>query len=47
MAIVEEIVSPSNHQSWNNDTISSANSLRVALMQWQFLIGFVVAQKGL
>ena len=48
-AIVEmfEIVSPSNHQSWNNETITSANSLKVAITQWQFLTGFVVAKKGL
>ena len=43
----EEIVSPSNHQSWNNDTVTAANSLKVAITQWQFLIGFVVAKRGL
>ena len=43
----EEIVSPSNHHSWNNETMTSANSLKVAITQWQFLIGFVVAKKGL
>ena len=43
----EEIVLPSNHQSWNNETIVAANSLEVAITQWQFLIGFVVAKKGL
>ena len=44
---LEEIVSPSSHQSWNNETIAAANSLKVAITQWQFLIGFVVAKKGL
>ena len=43
----EEIISPSNHQSWNNEMITSANSLKVAITQWQFLIGFVAAKKGL
>lgn len=43
----EETISPSNHQSWNTETVTSANSLEVAITQWQFLIGFVVAKKGL
>ena len=30
--------------TWNNDTITAANS---AVTQWQFLIAFVVAKKGL
>ena len=43
----EEIVSPNNHQKWNNETIAAANSLKVATTQWQFLIGFIVAKRGL
>ena len=43
----EEIVSASSHQSWNNETVALANSLKLAITQWQFLIGFVVAKKGL
>lgn len=43
----EEIVSPSSHQSWNNETVTSANSLTVAITQWQFLVHFVVTKKGL
>ena len=27
----EEIISPSNHQSWNNETVTSANSLKAAI----------------
>ena len=42
---LEEIVS--NHRSWNNETITAANSLKAAITQWQFLIGFVVATRGL
>ena len=43
----EEIVSPGNRQNWNNDTISSATSLKIAITQWPFLIAFIVAKKGL
>lgn len=43
----EEILSQSNHQKLNNDTVTAANSLKVAITQWQFLIAFVVAKKGL
>lgn len=43
----EMILSQSNHQKWNNDTVTAANSLKAAITQWQFLIGFVVAKKGL
>ena len=31
----------------NNDTVTAANSLKVAITQWQFIIAFVVAKKGL
>ena len=30
----EEIVSPTNQQNWNNDTVTAANSLKVAITQW-------------
>ena len=43
----EEILSQSNHQKWNNNTVTAANSLKVAITQWQLLIAFVVAKKGL
>ena len=45
--IFEEIVSPNSPQSWNNETVTTANSLKIAITQWQFLIGFVFAKKGL
>ena len=44
---LEEILSQCNYQCWNNDTITAASSLKVAVTQWQFIIGFVVAKKGL
>ena len=43
----EDILSQSNHHNWNNDTVTAANSLKVAITQRQFLIAFVVAKKGL
>lgn len=43
----EEILSQCNHQNWNNDTVTAASSLKAAITQWQFLITFVIAKKGL
>ena len=45
--MIEEIVSPNSPQCWNNETVTSANSHKIAITQWQLLIGFVVAKKGL
>ena len=36
-----------HHTATKVETVSSANSLKVAITQWQFLIGFVVAKRGL
>ena len=38
---------PSSEHIWNNDTVTTANSLKNAITQWEFILGAMVANKVL
>ena len=40
-------MAPSSEHIWNNDTVTTANSLKNAITQWEFILGAMVANKVL